>query len=173
MSFLFRLLGRLPLCLLHGLGTLFGWVAYTLMRSERKDRPDAPYRLSDYDQTHVLTAVLAYTLPRAFELSTRFRYATGFPRTPVVAAYYDASRDLYQPTFGAHNSIRIPAFVQLDLRLGKRFAIARTSLDVFVEVLNVWNQKNAEELVYSPDYQTRGTIRGFPVLPAFGLQWDF
>ena len=152
---------------------LFGWVAYTLMRSERKDRPDAPYRLSDYDQTHVLTAVLAYTLPRAFELSTRFRYATGFPRTPVVAAYYDASRDLFQPTFGAHNSIRIPAFVQLDLRLGKRFAIARTSLDVFVEVLNVWNQKNAEELVYSPDYQTRGTIRGFPVLPAFGLQWDF
>lgn len=152
---------------------LFGWVAYTLMRSERRDREDAAFRLSDFDQTHLLTAVLAYTLPRAFDLSARFRYATGFPRTPVVSAYYDASRDLYQPNFGAHNSIRIPAFVQLDLRLGKRFAIARTSLDVFVEVQNLWNQKNAEELVYSANYQTRGTIRGFPVLPAFGLQWDF
>lgn len=152
---------------------LFGWVAYTLMRSERRNSAEAAWRLSDYDQTHVLTAVLAYTLPRAFEASARFRYATGFPRTPVLGAYYDASRDLYQPTFGAHNSTRIPSFMQLDLRLGKKFAIARTSLDVFVEVLNVWNRNNAEELVYSANYLTRGTIRGFPVLPAFGLQWDF
>lgn len=152
---------------------LFGWVAYTLMRSERRDSAEAAWRLSDYDQTHVLTAVLAYTLPRAFEASARFRYATGFPRTPVVGAYYDASRDLYQPSFGGHNSIRVPAFLQLDLRVGKKFTLARTSLDIFVEVLNVWNRANAEELVYSANYATRGTIRGFPVLPAFGLQWDF
>jgi hypothetical protein len=152
---------------------LFGWVAYTWMRSERRDSDASAWRLSDYDQTHVLAAVLAYTLPRAFELSARFRYATGFPRTPVVDAYYDASRDLFQPTFGAHNSIRIPAFVQLDLRLGKKFKLGDTSLDVFLEVLNLWNRANAEELVYSPDYRRQAAIRGFPVLPAFGLQWDF
>lgn len=152
---------------------LFGWVAYTWMRSERRSSDASGWRLSDYDQTHVLAAVLAYTLPRGFEASARLRYATGFPRTPVTGAYYDASRDLYQPIFGAHNSIRIPAFLQLDLRLGKKFTIARTSLDVFVEVLNLWNRKNAEELVYSPDYSRRDVIRGFPVLPAFGLQWDF
>ena len=36
MSFLFRLLGRLPLCLLHGLGTLFGWVAYLASPTYRR-----------------------------------------------------------------------------------------------------------------------------------------
>lgn len=152
---------------------VFGWVAYTWMRAERRSSDEAGFRLSDYDQTHVLAAVLAYTLPRGFEVSGRFRFASGFPRTPVTGAYYDASRDLYQPIFGAHNTTRIPAFMQLDLRVGKRFKIARTSLDVFVEVLNLWNRKNAEELVYSPDYSRMGTIRGFPVLPAFGVQWDF
>ncbi|MDC0672631.1 TonB family protein [Nannocystis sp. ncelm1] len=152
---------------------LFGWVAYTIMRSERQNGPDAPVRLSDYDQTHILTAVLAYALPRGFEISGRFRYATGFPRTPVVGAYHDSTFDRFQPVFGAHNSTRIPAFVQLDLRLGKRFTIAKTHLDVFLELLNAWNRKNAEEIAYSPDFAARDYIRGFPVLPAFGLQWEF
>ena len=152
---------------------LFGWVAYTLMRSGRQNTAGGPWRLSDYDQTHVLTAVLAQALPRGFDVSARFRYATGAPRTPVIGAYVDTTQNLYQPLFGAQNSIRIPAFVQLDVRLGKRFKLGPTTLDVFLEVLNAWNQKNREEIVYSPNYQQRGYISGFPVLPAFGLQWDF
>jgi len=37
------------------------------------------------------------------------------PRTPVVDSYL--GRDGYdEPVFGAHNSIRIPAFYQLDVR---------------------------------------------------------
>ena len=152
---------------------VFGWLAYTVMRSERRYREGDPMRLSDHDQTHVLTAVLAYQLPRGFDLSGRFRYATGNPRTPVTGAYFDATRNLYQPIFGEQNSVRIPAFVQLDVRLAKQFKIKNSTLDVFLEVLNVWNQKNKEEVVYAPDYQARDYIRSFPVLPAFGLQWDF
>ena len=152
---------------------LFGWVAYTLMRAERQDRPDGPSRLFDFDQTHVLTAVLAYALPRGFETSARFRYASGFPRTPVEGAFFDAGRNLYTPLFGTQNSIRLPGFVQLDLRAAKAFEIRGTTLEVFLEVLNVWNQRNAEEFVFSSDYQQRDVIRGFPVLPVFGLQWDF
>lgn len=152
---------------------LSGWVAYTLMRSERKDRPDAGFRRFDFDQTHVLTAVLAQRLPWGLEASGRFRYATGVPRTPVEGAYFDARRSRYQPVFGAHNSIRIPAFVQLDLRASKRFEIQKTALEIYLEVLNVWNRANAEEIVYSPDFRDAGYIRGFPVLPNLGVQWDF
>lgn len=152
---------------------LSGWVAYTLMRSERKDRPDAGFRRFDFDQTHVLTAVLAQRLPWGLEASGRFRYATGLPRTPVEGAYFDARRNRYQPVFGAHNSIRIPAFVQLDLRASKRFDIAKTALEIYLEVLNVWNRANAEEIVYSPDFRDAGYIRGLPVLPNLGVQWDF
>lgn len=152
---------------------VFGWVAYTLMRAERRDRPDVPVRLSDYDQTHVLTALVGWALPRGFSLGARIRYATGFPRTPVVGAWFDATRNRYQPEFGAHNSIRIPAFAQLDARLAKRFSIARSQLEAYVEVLDVWNRRNAEELVYSADYGARGVISGVPILPSVGVQWDF
>ena len=33
---------------------VFGWVAYTLLRAERQDEPATPFRLFDFDQTHVL-----------------------------------------------------------------------------------------------------------------------
>ncbi|MFV8755895.1 TonB family protein [Nannocystaceae bacterium ST9] len=152
---------------------LFGWVAYTFMRAERRDREAAPWRLSDYDQTHVLTVVGGWALPLGFELGGRFRLASGFPRTPVVDAWFDATRNLYQPVFGAHNGDRLPVFVQLDLRLGKRFEFETSKLELFVEVLNVWNQRNAEEYVYSSDYRQRGRLSGFPVFPSLGVQWDF
>jgi len=150
----------------------FGWVAYTLMRAERRNDEGA-WRLFDFDQTHVLTAVLAYATKRRFEVSARFRYASGFPRSPVVGSYLDATDNRYQPIFGDQNSIRIPDFVQLDLRVAKVFTIRKTTLEVFLEVLNLWNRSNAEEIIYSPDFQERGYIRGFPILPVLGVQWDF
>jgi TonB family protein len=152
---------------------LFGWVAYTFMRSERRDRPSSIWRLSDFDQTHVLTVVGGYQLPLGFELGGRFRLASGFPRTPVVDAWFDATRNLFQPMFGAHNDIRLPLFIQLDLRLGKRFEFETSKLEIYLEVLNVWNRRNTEEYVYSSDYSQRGGLRGFPVFPALGVQWDF
>jgi len=150
-----------------------GWITYTLSRSERLDRLGAAWRLSDFDQTHVLTAVLAYEIPLAgLEVSVRFRYATGAPRTVVLGAVYDAALDRYQPAFGAHNGTRLPDFVQLDARLGRRFEIGPMRLDVSLEVLNVWNQTNAEEIVYGPDFSTRGLVAGFPVLPVLGIRGE-
>ena len=36
---------------------------------------------------------------------------------------------------------------------------------------NVINRANAEELVYSADYRTRGTITGLPILPVLGARY--
>jgi hypothetical protein len=152
---------------------LFGWVAYTFMRSERRDRAESPWRLSDYDQTHVLTLVGGWEHERGYAIGGRFRLASGNPRTDVVDAWFDSKRNLHQPLFGDHNGIRLPLFLQLDVRASKRWTFERSALELYVEVLNVWNRANAEEYVYSSDYSERGRVRGFPVLPALGLQWDF
>lgn len=153
----------------HG---FFGWVSYTLMRAERRDAPGAAWRPFDYDQRHVLTALGALEVEGGWEFGARARVATGVPRTSVTGAYYDASADLYQPVFGEHNAIRVPTFFQLDLRAAKRFDLHGTHLDVYLEVQNVTNRKNAEELVYNADYTVRGTIRGLPILPVLGLRWS-
>ncbi|HEY6462058.1 MAG TPA: TonB-dependent receptor, partial [Polyangiaceae bacterium] len=154
------------------IGPFFGWISYSIMRSERKDAPDLGWRLFDYDQSHVFTAVGSYDLGHGFESGLRFRFATGYPRTPVIGATYDAGTATYEPIFGAHNSIRIPPFVSLDARLAKRFKLGpRSDLEVYLDVQNVTNHANPEEIVYSPTYTQRGYITGFPILPVVGARY--
>jgi TonB family protein len=153
---------------------LFGWVSYSLIRSERTDGYGRTYRPFDFDQTHVFTALASYDLGRGFEMGSRFRYATGYPRTEVVGAAYDARIDGYQPVFGAHNAIRIPSFYQLDARVAKVFRFSSgPTLEVYLDVQNVTNRKNPEELVYNYDYSKRSYITGLPLLPVLGgkLTW--
>ena len=60
----------------------FGWITYSLIRSERRDHPGSDWRLFDYDQTHVLAVLASYELGHGLEVGARFRYTTGLPRTP-------------------------------------------------------------------------------------------
>jgi hypothetical protein len=150
----------------------FGWVTYSLSRSERRDHADRAFRLFDYDQTHVLGVVASYEY-KGWVAGVRFRYTSGMPRTPVASAFYDSRGDQYQPVFGAHNSIRIPDFVQLDVRAEKTWALKRVSLNVFADVQNVTNRSNPEEIVYNFDYTKQAYIIGLPILAVVGLRLQF
>jgi TonB family protein len=151
----------------------FGWIAYTILRSERKDAASGQWRLFDFDQTHVLTALASYDLGRGFDIGVRGRYATGYPRTPVVGSYFDARTATYQPILGAKNSIRIPDFVQIDVRASKRFKLQRSNIELYLDVQNVTNQTNDEEIAYNADYTQKRYIEGLPLLPVFGAKWEF
>ncbi len=50
----------------------FGWISYTLMRSERLDHPNGEYRLFDYDQTHVARSSGLTTWARASSSALAF-----------------------------------------------------------------------------------------------------
>lgn len=151
----------------------FGWITYSYIRSERKDTEDRAWRLFDYDQTHVATLVASYRLPLGFEAGTRLRYSTGFPRTPVIGAYYNSRRDLYEPAFGAQNSIRVPQFVQLDARVSKRFDFERFRLELYADIQNVTNRKNREDVVYNYNYTQRNYITGLPTLAVVGARVEW
>jgi TonB family protein len=163
------------LMLRHDLANrLFGWLSYTIMRSERTDPGSSTYRPFDFDQTHVLTALASYDLGAGFEVGARARYASGYPRTPVVRAAYDARIDKFQPVFGEHNSIRIPSFWQLDARVAKRFKLgAAGEAEAYLDVQNVTNRKNPEEIIYDDDYTRRSYITGLPVLPVLGGKYTW
>ena len=151
----------------HG---FFGWVAYTMSRSERQDTPGANWRLFDYDQPHSLTLVASKELG-AWTVGGRFRYATGLPRTPSIGAFYDAKDDVYQPIFGPQNSIRLPDFWQLDLRIDRSFPLGESGrILVYLEGLNVTNHANGEEYIYNVNYTQRGTITGLPAIAVVGAR---
>jgi hypothetical protein len=154
----------------HG---FFGWVSYTISRSERRDQPDGPWRPFDVDQPHVGT-VVASKVFGPWTVGARFRYARGLPRTPVVGAFFDAKDDAFQPIFGSQNGIRLPDYWQLDLRVDRSFALGGDWLvAVYAELLNATNHRNAEEFAYSTDYSRRGVITGLPAVAAFGIRMEF
>jgi hypothetical protein len=152
-------------------GGFVGWVSYALGRSVRRASDAAPWRFGDYDQTHLLTAVASYDLGAGFDVGLRARYATGFPRTPVVDAYRDLRTDTTQPRFGATNADRLPDFFALDLHAAKTWRFDEQTLELALDVQNATNRSNAEEYVYSADFTRRDVIRGFPLLAMLGLRW--
>jgi hypothetical protein len=150
----------------------FGWITYTVSRSERKDHPDTPWRLFDYDQTHVLAVLLSYAIGKGFTAGVRFRFTSGLTRTPVYGSFFDARDDQYQPIFGAHNAIRIPPFWQLDARIEKSFHWRSWALSAFLDVQNVTNRSNPEEIIYNFDYSKKQYISGLPTLAVLGLRLE-
>jgi hypothetical protein len=129
--------------------------------------------LFDFDQTHVFGILGSYSLGHGWEVGGRFRYTSGVPRTPVVGSFLNSHTALYEPIFGPHNSIRIPAFYQLDARVEKAFTMRRVKLSIFLDLQNLTNRKNPEELIYNFDFSRRSTISGLPTLAVAGARMDF
>lgn len=156
----------------HGLS---GWVAYTLSRSERRDHPSEPWRVYQFDQTHILTLIASYKLPwGGLVAGVRFRYVTGNPTTPYVGGIRDANYQDYQALVGEQNSVRLPDFHQLDVRIDKTFTFNRWRLGLYLEVQNIYNRPNAESLVYGGrQLFQQGRVTGLPVFPNLGVRADF
>ena len=58
---------------------LYGWLAYTLSKSQILQNPGDPWRAFAFDQPHILTVVLGYRPTPGWELATRFRLVSGNP----------------------------------------------------------------------------------------------
>jgi TonB family protein len=152
---------------------LSGWVAYTLSRAERRRTSADDYRLFDVDQTHNLVLVAAYHMPRHWKLSTRFRYRTGQPSTPIVGATFVSDTDEYAPAFGRVNSRRFDSFHQLDLRLDKQWVFDRWSFTAYLDVQNVYNHKNSVQLAYNYDYSNSKKVGALPFVTIVGFKAEY
>jgi TonB family protein len=152
---------------------LFAWVAYTLSKSERKDPDSSRYRLFDHDQTHILTVIGSYRLPKNWEIGTRFRYVTGKLYTPVGGAVFDADTDAYSSISGRVNSARVDAFHQLDIRIDKRWIYKSWILNAYLDIQNVYNRANVTDIDYNYDYSKRTPEVGLPIVPVIGLRGEF
>lgn len=150
----------------------FGWIAYTLLRSERRDTPTSNWYLFDQDQTHILTALGSYDLGAGWEVGARFRYVTGSPTTPIVGSVYNADTFQYVPIYGERNSTRVADFHQLDVRVDKTWRWRWGTIGVFLEVLNVYNHANQEGFVPSYNYRQQVPLNGLPIFPNLGVRGE-
>ncbi len=137
-------------------GRVTGWIAYTLGRAERAY--SCGLRPADYDQTHVLNAVLQVRLPWNLMVGGRFFYSTGRPYTQLI------------PPDGAgtvRNNQRIPDTVQFDVRIDREWIFRRFALDVFLEVVNT----TFGQAVFGIAYPRQGNITRFDMPQLNGFNW--
>ena len=156
----------------------FGWVAYTLMRSVRRDRPGAEERPFEFDQRHNLIVLGSYRLGRGWEFGARFRLISGPLYTPVVSppdltAIYAADAGSYSPLQGKQFSRRLPLFHQLDLRLDKRWQFRDWRFSAYLDVQNVYNNAAVEGVSYNYNFTQQDYQTGIPIIPSLGLRGEF
>jgi TonB family protein len=124
---------------------VFGWISYSLSRSERwQDSHWVPY---DYDRTHLLNFVAGMPLQRNWDLGVRAQYQSGRPTT--TTAGYNAGRD--------------SGYWRVDLRVDKRAVWHKWLLDYYVDITNVALQ---------PEEVQVGTVLRY-ILPTVGLRARF
>ncbi len=180
---------------------LFGWLSYTLTRSERTSastatidqirenrlqymlamipkayRDQVRWDLFDYDQTQVLTLVASYALGNRWEVGGRFMYATGNPITPASNRLFIVDTEGYVPLYDPYagrNYERLPPYHALDLKVAKKFIFKRWWLEARLELQNVYYRKNIETWYYPYDYGKKLWIYGLPFLPVPGLRGEF
>jgi TonB family protein len=124
---------------------LYGWLSYTLSRSERyKDGAWAAY---DFDRTHLVNLVAGLLLPRNWDVGVRLQYQSGKPAT----------------TTSGYNTARTNGYYRVDVRVDKRAVYRGWLLDFYVDLINA---------ALLPEEVTPGaTIRY--VLPTVGLRGRF
>jgi TonB family protein len=153
----------------------FGFLAYTLSRSVRRESPTEPEHLFQFDQTHILTVVGSYRLGRGWEVGGRFRYVSGSLRNQQQYGFYDNTVGAYIPlTSYPPYGIRNPPFHQLDIRIDKGWVYPNgLKLSAYLDIYNVYNQGNVEGVSYNYNYSLSTNATGLPFLPSIGFRAEY
>ncbi|MDX2091442.1 MAG: energy transducer TonB [Kofleriaceae bacterium] len=124
---------------------VYGWVSYTLSRSERmRDGEWVPF---DFDRSHLVNVVAGLPLPRNWDLGARVQYQSGKPVT----------------TTAGYNTARSNGFVRFDVRVDKRVAWRDWLLDFYVDITNI---------ALLPEEVQPGAVIRY-VLPTLGVRGRF
>ena len=150
-----------------------GWVSYSLSRFERDSYGGVKFAPGPLDQPHNLIVVGSVQLPWNLNVGARFRYASGPLVTPIATSLFDAQANLYVPIPALPWSRRLPDFVQLDVRVDKKFVFENWSLVAYLDVQNATNQQNPEALFYNFDYSRSAFVYSIPILPTAGVRGEW
>jgi len=144
-------------------------VAYTFVISESLNRGSGLERLSDaiptaWDNRHILNITATRKFENNWSVGAKWRLVGGAPFTPYdenlsgIKAVWDA-RGTPVSDFSRFNSLRGNAFHQLDIRVDKQYFFNKWSLNLYLDIQNLYNFKSDE-----PDYLVRtATFEGRPV----------
>ncbi len=95
----------------------------------------------DWDQTHTLNVIAAYSQPHNWGVSVIANYYTGQPYTPAVNKNSAIKENAYP-----RNSDYKPSIFNVDLRANKDFSFGATTLSIYLRVYNLLDLDNARSV---------------------------
>jgi hypothetical protein len=165
-------------------------VSYTWVRSSFEDK-HGEFIPSAWDNRNILNVSALASLKRNWEIGVKWRFVGGAPYTPYdvdrssLIEAWDAKGRGYL-NYDSYNSERLQVFQQLDLRVDKEYYFRKWSLNLYLDIQNLYNFKaqqpdellqerdaNGQALI-NPDDPTRYVLKYVPsesgtVLPTIGI----
>jgi hypothetical protein len=126
----------------------------------------------DYDQRHTFNAYGLYRLTDRFSLTGKWRIGSN---TPAIG--YWTTRDGNYYVGSERNTLRVPVYSRLDVRLNRVFNWDKRRLTLFVEVLNALGRDNVRFETPSVNFRTHQAFGIFssmiPLVPSAGILIEF
>jgi hypothetical protein len=152
---------------------LSGWVSYSLGFNRYHDHTTGESFWGDFDQRHTVNAYASYRATDRLSFSARFRAGSNFP----VPGYWTARDGGYFVVANERNTLRVPVYSRLDVRVNRTFTWEQKRLTLFLEALNVYDRTNVRFTVPSVDLQTFRAMNLFekmlPLTPSVGILLEF
>ena len=142
----------------------YGLLSISYSRSEYKGI-DGVYRPGSFDQRWIVNLGGGYVFNEKWDLSGKFRLATGRPYTP------------YNPdgtqVASRYNSLRIPANHSLDLRVERKWMFETWNLIVYLDVTNIYNRKPIDIPRYNEQTGQTENMGAIGIIPSIGVAAEF
>jgi len=153
-------------------GKLTGTISYSLAWARRKipeleGREDYAYAAS-YDRRHDLNVVLNWQVAPKWNLGATFVCASGLPYTAMKEAYLINGKMVC--LYSQYNGAQMPTYHRLDVTCS--YDIIKKNdhlLGINLSIYNVYNQKNAQFVVYRGDLQPIYGCSLSTILPSISI----
>ena len=169
----------------------FGWISYAYTHAERREDPGDSYHPYFFDNTNIVSVVANYNFTPKFEIGAKWQYLSGTSEVPissVVLIQDPLTRGLNPLLASIDESVtaELTPYHKLDLRVSYKFDFMGLRVGGFLDILNVYNQKNIVKFVFTPDspLEVQGEeveieepeifeAEQFPRIPYVGLTVEF
>lgn len=127
---------------------------------------DGIERQSNFDNVFLFTVTGGYKLGYGWEAAAKFRLVGGRPYTPI------------DPVNGTqlvseYNTVRLPDYNRLDLRVDKTFNFKNWTLVTYIDLQDVLNQKNVEDVEWNKYTKSIEYNESIGFLPTIGINAMF
>ncbi len=143
---------------------IYGLISATYAQTEFTGL-DGVKRPSAFEQEWIFNLSGGYIFDHQWEVSFKFRYASGRPVTP-----YNSNGTQSLSNYLTDN---LPPLHTLDLRVDKRWDLGGLSLITYLDIQNIYNRSNVQNIRWDYKKMKVDDTSSIGILPSFGISLEF